>query len=50
MLQVCQDSVEKAKELGAKTVDISLPYLAEHGIATYYILTCAEASTNMARF
>ncbi len=47
--KTCQQAVEKAKELGAKVVDVSIPSLP-YGVATYYILTTAEASTNLARF
>lgn len=35
--------------LGAKTVDVELPY-ANYGIAVYYIIATAEASSNLARF
>ena len=35
--------------LGAKLVDVSLPH-TEQGIATYYVLAPAEASSNLARF
>lgn len=34
---------------GAEIVPINLPY-AQYGIATYYILTTAEASSNLARY
>ena len=37
------------EELGAKTVEISLPH-TEYAIATYYILATAEASSNLARY
>lgn len=43
------ESIEKLKSLGASIVDIDLSIL-KHSIATYYILACAEASTNLARF
>ncbi len=36
-------------ELGAKTVEISLPH-TDYAIATYYILATAEASSNLARY
>jgi len=42
-------SIENFKALGAKTVDIELPY-AKYGIAVYYIIATAEASSNLARF
>ncbi len=43
------DSVENLKSLGAKVVDIELPH-AKYGIAVYYIIATAEASSNLARF
>lgn len=45
----CTSAVEAAKDLGAKVVEVSLPHLP-YAVAAYYILTAAEASTNMARF
>lgn len=42
-------AVEVMKRLGAKTIDIDLNLL-KHSIAIYYILSTAEASTNLARF
>jgi aspartyl-tRNA(Asn)/glutamyl-tRNA(Gln) amidotransferase subunit A len=48
-----RDAVEKAIEnfqsLGAKIVDVKLPY-AKYGIAVYYIIATAEASSNLARY
>jgi aspartyl-tRNA(Asn)/glutamyl-tRNA(Gln) amidotransferase subunit A len=41
--------VENLKRLGAKTVDIELPH-GKYGIAVYYIIATAEASSNLARF
>ncbi|MFH1707586.1 MAG: Asp-tRNA(Asn)/Glu-tRNA(Gln) amidotransferase subunit GatA [Planctomycetota bacterium] len=34
---------------GAKIVDVSLPR-TEYGVAVYYIIACAEAASNLARF
>ncbi|MGN6367034.1 MAG: Asp-tRNA(Asn)/Glu-tRNA(Gln) amidotransferase subunit GatA [Phycisphaerae bacterium] len=46
-------AVEKAigwyKEQGAELVEISLPY-TQYGIAAYYIIAPAEASSNLARY
>jgi aspartyl-tRNA(Asn)/glutamyl-tRNA(Gln) amidotransferase subunit A len=42
-------SIERLKNLGASIVDIDLSIL-KHSIAVYYILSAAEASTNLARF
>jgi aspartyl-tRNA(Asn)/glutamyl-tRNA(Gln) amidotransferase subunit A len=41
--------VEKLKKDGHEIIDIELPH-TEYSIATYYILTTAEASSNLARF
>ncbi len=45
----CLAAVETAKSLGAEIIDVSLPH-ADLGVAAYYILASAEASTNLARF
>jgi len=45
----CRTAVEQARVLGAKVVDISMQHLP-YSVAAYYILTSAEASTNLARF
>lgn len=42
-------TIEVFKSLGAQIVDVDLSIL-KYGIAVYYILTSAEASTNLARF
>lgn len=42
-------SIENFRSLGAKIVDVELPY-AKYGIAVYYIIATAEASSNLARF
>ena len=44
------DAALKAYEkLGATLIDVSLPH-TDHGIATYYLICTAEASSNLARF
>jgi len=43
-------SFEIAKSEGAEIVDISLPLMVRYGLATYYILAPAEASSNLARY
>lgn len=43
------ESLEKLKSLGAEIVDIDLSIL-KYSLGTYYIVACAEASTNLARF
>lgn len=42
-------SVKKLTELGAEIVEISLPH-SEAVVSTYYIIACAEASSNLSRF
>jgi aspartyl-tRNA(Asn)/glutamyl-tRNA(Gln) amidotransferase subunit A len=41
--------INKIKDKGHSVIDITLPY-TEYSIATYYILTTAEASANLERF
>ena len=41
--------IDKLSKEGAEIVDVSLPN-TEYGIATYYILVTAEASSNLARY
>ena len=43
------DSIEALSTLGAKVSEISIPHL-EHSISAYYIIACAEASSNLARY
>ncbi len=45
----CRAAVAVARELGAECVEVELPH-TEYAIAAYYILTTAEASSNLARF
>lgn len=42
-------AIENFRSLGVKTVDVELPY-AKYGIAVYYIIATAEASSNLARY
>ncbi len=43
------EAIEKYKELGAQVEEFSLD-IAEYALATYYIIACAEASSNLGRF
>ena len=43
------EAIEVYKELGAEVEEISLD-IAEYSLATYYIIGCAEASSNLGRF
>ncbi len=44
-----EQAIENYKNLGAEIVDVELPH-AKYGIAVYYIIATAEASSNLARF
>ncbi len=44
-----QDAIEKYKELGAEVEEFSLD-VAKYSLAAYYIIACAEASSNLGRF
>ncbi len=44
-----EDAFSEMQKAGAKIVEVSLPS-ARYAVAAYYILTCAEASSNLARY
>lgn len=44
-----QKALDKLKEMGAIIVDIDLKYI-KYSIATYYIISSAEASSNLSRY
>ncbi len=44
-----EEAIEKYKEMGAVVEECSLD-VAEYALATYYIIACAEASSNLGRF
>ena len=44
-----KEAIEKYKEMGAIVEECSLD-VAEYALATYYIIACAEASSNLGRF
>ncbi len=44
-----ENAIDTYKKLGAKIVKVDLPYI-KYAISDYYILACAEASSNLARF
>ena len=44
-----EEAIEKYKQLGAIVEDCSLD-IADYALATYYIIACAEASSNLGRF
>ena len=43
------NAIEEYKKLGAEIEEFSLD-IAEHALASYYIIACAEASSNLGRF
>jgi len=47
--ELTQNVVKELEKLGAVVKDISLPTL-QHGIAAYYVIAPAEASSNLSRF
>ena len=44
-----QEAIERYKKLGATVEECSLD-VAKYALATYYIIACAEASSNLGRF
>jgi aspartyl-tRNA(Asn)/glutamyl-tRNA(Gln) amidotransferase subunit A len=44
-----QSAIQTLEKLGMEKVEVSLPH-TQYAIATYYILACAEASTNLSRY
>ena len=47
--EVINKAIEKYRELGATVEEVSLD-IAKYALATYYIIACAEASSNLGRF
>ena len=47
--QKLEEAIEKYKEMGAEVEEFSLD-IANYSLATYYIVACAEASSNLGRF
>ncbi len=47
--KVINTALNKLKELGAETVEVSLPH-TQYAVATYYLLMASEVSSNLARF
>ena len=47
--EALEKAIEEYKAMGATVEDFSLP-IAEYALATYYIIACAEASSNLGRF
>ena len=47
--KLIRDSVSRLAAAGAEIIDIDLPH-TDYGLATYYIIAPAEASSNLARY
>ena len=47
--QAVKNAVSLLKDAGAEVVEVSLPH-TEYGVAAYYIIAPAEASSNLARY
>ncbi len=47
--EALEKSIDNYKELGAEIEEFSLD-IAQYALATYYIIACAEASSNLGRF
>ncbi len=44
-----QEAIAEYRKLGAETVEVSLPNM-QHGVAAYYVIAPAEASSNLSRY
>lgn len=44
-----QLALKKFEDMGAELVEISLPYTEQAVVSAYYIIACAEASSNLSR-
>lgn len=44
-----REAIEVYRGLGAETVEVSLPH-TKYAVATYYLVACSEASSNLARY
>ena len=49
VLRAVEQALDVLTERGARLVDIDLPH-SRHGIAAYYLIATAEASSNLARY
>ena len=49
IMKMWQDTIELLKNTGAEIVDITLPH-AKYGVAVYYVIAPAEASSNLSRY
>lgn len=49
VLNAVEGAIKKIEDLGARSIEISLPYM-EYAVAAYYIIAPSEASSNLARY
>ncbi len=49
VVQVVRENIERLREMGAEVRPVSLPH-TKYGVAAYYIIAPAEASSNLARY
>lgn len=49
IIKIWEDAKKQLKDAGAEIIDISLPH-TEYGLAAYYIIAPAEASSNLSRY
>lgn len=49
VLAAIQEAIKVFQSLGAKVEEVELPH-ARYAVATYYIIACSEASSNLARY
>lgn len=47
--KVINTAINKLKDLGAQTLEVSLPH-TQFAVATYYLIMASEASSNLARY
>ncbi|GAC1364657.1 MAG: Asp-tRNA(Asn)/Glu-tRNA(Gln) amidotransferase subunit GatA [Ktedonobacteraceae bacterium] len=49
VVKVVRENIERLREMGAEISPVSLPH-TKYGVAAYYIIAPAEASSNLARY
>lgn len=49
IMKMWQSTIELLKNAGAEIIDIALPH-AKYGVAVYYVIAPAEASSNLSRY
>ena len=50
VIEPVQKAIRLAEELGAEVGEVSLPRSVDYGLACYYLIAPAEASSNLARY